>query len=211
MARSSKKDILDRFRWSVEIEGFGASGSRAGFSIIQTPSYQITTKEYPEGGAHLQPKQIVDTISYQPVELIRGVTKDIGFDVWARGPFDATQIYDGIKPAFLPNTIVTARNAFGGNVIDRSNNPPTEIVYNIDQYRRDVIIKHLSRTGKIVKIYTLKNCLPIEYKPASDFDASADSEVSVEKLVLKYESFEVTSEEGISVGKYLSDFINNIF
>ncbi len=59
------------------------------------------------------------------------------------------------------------------------------------EYRRDVIINHLDRQGRIVKRYLLYNAFPIEYKPASDFASDADDTLSMERLVLTYESFKV--------------------
>jgi phage tail-like protein len=62
---------------------------------------------------------------------------------------------------------------------------------NVNDYRRQVTIHHLDRQGRIVKSYVLYNAFPIEYKPASDFASDADDTLSLEKLVLTYESFEV--------------------
>ena len=53
MARISTKDPLDKFRWSVEIEGF----DRLGFASCETPSMTISTNKYHEGGNHLFPKR----------------------------------------------------------------------------------------------------------------------------------------------------------
>jgi hypothetical protein len=61
------------------------------------------------------------------------------------------------------------------------------------EYRKTVIISHLDRAGRPVKVYTLYNAFPIEYKPASDFSADTDDTLSMEKLVLTYESFDVES------------------
>lgn len=66
---------------------------------------------------------------------------------------------------------------------------------NIADYRRQVTIHHLDRQGRIVKSYVLYNAFPTEYKPASDFAADADDTLSLEKLVLTYESFEVITNE----------------
>lgn len=157
MARPTSKDPLDRFRWTVEIDDIG----RGGFSSVQTPSYSISTNEYKEGGAHLYPKQIVDSIRYEPISLERGVTSDDGFLKWAKGPF---QILN------------SATNTQDNN--------------NIENYRRDVIISHMDRAGSKIRIYRLFNAIPIEYKPASDFGSDIE-EVSLERIVIAYEGFEV--------------------
>lgn len=79
MARPSSKDPLDKFRWSVSIDGF----TRLGFASCDVPGYSVTTKPYSEGGQHLFPKQVVDSISFKPVTLTRGVTADLSFHDWA--------------------------------------------------------------------------------------------------------------------------------
>jgi phage tail-like protein len=158
MARPSTKDPLDKFRWSVEIEGF----TRSGFASCETPSVSINTQNYAEGGSHLFPKKIVDSIEYRPVTLQRGVTSDLNFHNWAKSYFEFIQGFQNVNMA------------------------------SAQEYRRTVIIKHLDRAGRTVKTYTLFNAFPIEYKPASDFSADSDDTLSMEKLVLTYESFTVT-------------------
>lgn len=170
MARPSTKDPLDKFRWSVEIEGF----NRLGFSSCETPSLSINTQSYPEGGNHLFPKKIVDSFEYRPVTLQRGVTSDLNFHIWIKSYFEFIR---GFK---VPRTTST-------NAVDFFNDQ------NPSEYRRTIIIKHLDRAGRVVKTYTLYNAFPIEYKPASDFSADSDDTLSMEKLVLAYESFDVVS------------------
>lgn len=160
MARPSSKDPLDKFRWSVAVDGF----TRLGFASCDVPGYSIQTKSYAEGGQHLFPKQIVDSISFKPVTLTRGVTADLSFHDWA------TQ------------SLIVARG------VTSDGKSPIE-------YRRDVTIKHLNRRGDVVKAYTLINAYPIEYEVASSFSSDADDVLSMEKLVLTYESFTVVSAE----------------
>lgn len=196
MARSNLRDPLDKFRWLVEIDGF----TRSGFATCQTPSYSITTKDYPEGGAHLTPRNIVDSISYTPVTLTRGVTNDTSFNRWAAGVFDLVQNNYAVKNNVPEGVIGDVASAIGpGAASFIAAAPPgiagASLVNSNSQfpfkYRRDVLIKHVNRLGQTVAIYKLYNAFPIEYKPASDFDASADDELSVESLTLSYEGFEV--------------------
>lgn len=168
MARPSSKDPLDKFRWIVSIDGF----TKLGFVSVQTPSYTINTNKYPEGGAHMFPKQIVDSVEYSPVTLTRGVTSDKSFHEWARGPFDIL-----------------------------STNDPTELEQNsesveVGAFRRNVTITHVDRVGRRVKSYELINAFPVGYKPASDFESQADDGVSIENLTLAYEAFVVRDSEG---------------
>jgi len=165
MARPSLKDPLDKFRWSIEISEFSG---KAGFTNVSTPAYEIVTTEYAEGGAHLHPRQIIDSISYKPITLSRGVTGNLDFHRWASKPFAA----------------LNAKGEFG-----ESEN------YVTSDYRTTVTIKHLARDGTVVKVYTLYNAVPVEYEVASDFDSGADDAVSLERLVIRYEGFDVESQE----------------
>lgn len=153
MARTGAKDPLDKFRWAVSVDGF----TKLGFFSCDVPSITINTKSYAEGGAHLFPKQIVESAEYSPVTLTRGVTTDKSFHGWA------SQVLQSVSLNLTPPA----------------------------NYRRKVTIHHLDRQSRIVKTYILHNAFPIEYKPASDFVSDGDDALSMEKLVLRYESFEV--------------------
>lgn len=158
MARSSAKDPLDKFRFALTIDGF----TRMGFASCETPSMSVNTQKYSEGGAHLWPKNIVDSVEYKPIALQRGVTSDFNFHQWA------IQFMELVK----------------GKRDNGNSSRPGE-------YRKTIIIDHMDRAGRIVKRYALYNAFPIEYKPASDFSADGDDLLSMERLVLAYESFEV--------------------
>lgn len=163
MARPSNKDPLDKFRWSVSIDGF----TRLGFAAVEVPTVSVTTNAYPEGGAHLFPRQIVDSVSYKPITLTRGVTSDKSFHEWAVMFIDLVRGFQELPKG-----------------VNGPANPASE-------YRRNVVIQHLDRAGRAVRTYTLYNAFPIEYQPASDFSADGDDTYSMEKLVLAYESFDV--------------------
>ena len=170
MARPSSKDPLDKFRWTVSIVSGGTETfTRLGFSSVETPEVNINVRSYPEGGNHLFPKQIIDTIQYKPVTLLRGVTSDLNFHEWA---IQFIELVNGQRD----------RSRLGNTAGPQL--PPGD-------YRRDVIIEHKDRAGRTVKRYVLHNAFPIEYKPASNFSADADDMLSMEKLVLAYESFSI--------------------
>ncbi len=177
MARSALQDPLDKFRWIVSIDDF----TRSGFTSCGVPSYKITTHDYPEGGAHLNPRNIPNSVSYTPVTLTRGVTNDTSFNKWANGAFDLVQNMAATQESGL----LDRTGILGPSAVRSSDEYPF-------QYRRTVKIKHVNRVGQTVVQYTLYNAFPIEYKPASDFDANADDGLSIETLVLGYEGFDVT-------------------
>jgi phage tail-like protein len=167
MARAASIDKLDKFRFKVTIPGF----TKMGFTSVESPSVQIGTTEYHEGGAHLYPRQIVDKAQYKPITLQRGVCNNIDFFNWIVDIFDIQ----------LPN---------GANATNAANAPNPVL-----DYRREIIIEHLDRVGRTIKQYNLFNCIPVEFVPASDFAADGDDGFSIEKLVLKYESFEVITPQ----------------
>lgn len=180
MARPSSKDPLDKFRWAVSIDGF----TRLGFTQCDVPSLTIQTKKYPEGGAHLTPRQIVDSVEYKPVTLVRGVTADTSFHDWA---VQFMEVVKGkIQQEERPGISIPFE--FGGGQV-----PAQKDTYAPLSYRRDVKIYHLNREGQVVKTYTLYNAFPVEYEPASQFSSDGDDMLSMEKLVLAYESFSVES------------------
>lgn len=185
MARSSLIDPLDKFRWTVDVAGF----SRLGFMTCSTPGHKITTKKYSEGGAHLTPRQIIEGIDYEPVKLTRGASSDTSFTKWATGPFDLVTNNAALNESsdFFGIEIPAGVQQLGLGapaLIKSSNNYPFN-------YRRTVKIEHINRLGTAEVVYTLYGAFVIEYKPASDFDAMADDEVSIETIVLAYESFDV--------------------
>lgn len=191
MARSELRDPLDKFRWIVQIDDF----SRSGFVACSTPSYKINTTTYAEGGSHLNPRQITDSIEYTPVTLTRGVTSDTSFNKWATGQFDIVQNNRNNGFFSVSDVNTDSIEGFLGTVGDFALNAisPSNVQTNNPglQYRRDVKIKHVNRAGQTVAIYTLFDAYPIEYKPASDFEANDDEGFSIETLILAYEGFDV--------------------
>ncbi len=189
MARSGVRDPLDKYRWVVDVPGF----TKLGFSQCGVPKYSITPREYAEGGAHLNPKLIIDKVSYVPITLARGVTNDTSFAKWASSAWDLVQNNSaqkssdsdfGSTPFGLVQSSISTFGDNGAEVI------PSESAYPFN-YRRKVKIEHVNRAGQTEVIYVLYNAFPIAYQPASDFDALADDGLSIETLTLGYEGFEV--------------------
>lgn len=185
MARSSLRDPLDKFRWAVQIEGF----TKLGFETTTVPGYKLTTNKYPEGGSHLNPRSIVDGNEFKPVILSVGVTTDTSFAKWASGPFDLVQNNAALNEsnsAFgIPIPPVVQQLGFGGAALVKSAN-----AYPFN-YRRKVVIEHINRLGVTEVTYTLYDAYVIEYEPSSDFNAKEDDDVSIGKLTLGYDGFDV--------------------
>ena len=205
MARSALRDPLDKYRWTVSIEGF----SKLGFHETSVPGYTITTKKYKEGGAHLTPRQIIDSVDFKPVTLSRGVTNDTSFNKWATGFIDlvtnngafngstseATSFGGGAVGAAAAKAIEGALNngAVPVKGFTRSQSSGALVTGGDSnlRYRKNVKIEHVNRTGQVEVVYMLYGAFPIEYNPASDFGAMSDDAVSIESITLGYETFEV--------------------
>lgn len=185
MARSGVKDPLEKFRWTVSVPGF----SRLGFTSCGVPKYNITTREYQEGGAHLTPKLIIDKMSTVPVTFSRGVTNDTSFNKWATACVDLVQNNAATtsSESVSPLSFVGAVQAFQDN---GANSVPSNTSYPFT-YRKDIKLEHVNRAGQVEVIYMLYNCIITSYQPASDFDSSADDTVSIESITISYEGFDV--------------------
>jgi hypothetical protein len=204
MARSSLRDPLDKFRWTVSISGF----SKLGFHETSAPGYNITARSYKEGGAHLTPRQIIDTVDFKPVVLSRGVTNDTSFNRWATSFIDlvtnnaSAQGSQGVLSSLVSGK-VPSPSSIAENALNNGARPVPSFVRSKDtldlfsggepnlNYRKDVKIEHVNRTGQVEVVYMLYGAFPIEYSPSSDFSAMSDDGVSIESITLAYESFEV--------------------
>lgn len=93
MARSAHYDPLDKFRWKVYIlSPAGANFVRAGFTECSAPSVTFMTREYVEGGRHMNPVLVHDRGSFKPITLKRGVVAQPNsndFAVWIERAFAA--------------------------------------------------------------------------------------------------------------------------
>lgn len=185
MARSALRDPLDKYRWSVSIDGF----SKMGFHETSTPGYTLTTRKYKEGGAHLTPRKVIDSVDLKQVKLTRGATNDTSFNKWATGFMDVVtnnSTFNDASNVPTSSPITTAASLNGAAPIQSFAGTAGSA-----GYRKDVKIEHVNRTGTVEVIYMLYNAFPVEYSPASDFGALSDDGVSIESITLEYESFEV--------------------
>lgn len=84
MARSGNTDILDTFRFQVDMDG----NTRAGFVECTAPRVEIKVREYIEAGRHMNPRKITQSASFPPIVLRRGVSTDTDFIDWVKSLFD---------------------------------------------------------------------------------------------------------------------------
>lgn len=181
MARSSKVDPLERFRFSVSWSADGESEStalvRLGFHDVQMPKRATTKISYREG---LDPDvhQLAAGLStMEDVVMSRGVIiEDIN------GEF-----YKWISAVHKPTAGAVGREALGARGKAALNN-----------YKKDITIKLLDREGNTARQWTLYNAFPTNFVPGSDLNAGEDGDKAMEQLTLAYEDFKEQAIAGNS-------------
>lgn len=172
MARSSKIDALEAFRFTVSFEG----QTRAGFHDAQVPKQTTTEGEYREGNAPTNMQKFAGLSRMEPVVLSRGATTNQDFYEWVKLVFNAENLPEG-QP-----------NVQGPDVVPLGD---------AEQYRKDITITLWQRKGVPAKQWVLYNAWPTNFQPGSDMNASEDGEKSMEQLTLAYESF--TELSGVEI------------
>jgi phage tail-like protein len=189
MARSSKNDPIDKFRFMITVlsndvskggftnsilntssiatnEDTGSIG-RAGFSECSTPKVTINNISYRENIHGNDKIQVPGLTTYEPVTLKRGATLGRELYFWYK---------EVNNSAASLNKFTEALSGFAGAPFQKPN------------FRREVLVSSLGRDGTFNKHWLLYNAWPNVYKGSDDFSASS-SEISLEQLSLVYETF----------------------
>jgi phage tail-like protein len=196
MARSSKSDPVEKFRFRVTVIAFDLSLAgavdtlanradlgihsglklitRAGFTEVTLPKATINEIPYRENIDNLRFIKIPGLAKYEPVTLKRGVTGNRNLYDWYR----------------LVNEEIALMN-----VANELSKDAQFSVSQSDGYRKDVVIEVLDREGKSVKAWYLFNAWPSTYIPGNDLNASSDEKL-LEEVTLTYEFF-VEMEGGL--------------
>ena len=180
MARSSTKDPVDKFRFRVSffegnqtltsIDSPGISQSdaiRSGFSDITLPQVKVKEIYYRENLDSNKRRKIAGLATYEPVILRRGVTKNREIYNWYK------KINNDISSLSTSNTLVTAFNF-----------PP----FLRADYRRDLLIESLDRSGETVRAWFIFNAFPLAYKGGDGLNSQTDQKL-LEELIITYEAF----------------------
>ena len=164
MARSSKVDAIEKFRFTISFDGL----SRAGFHDVSIPKQTTTKGEYREGNAPENVQLFAGLSKMEDVVMSRGLTTNQDFYSWVKLVFDPEKLPEG-QPNVQGTDVVPLGNA--------------------EKYRKDLTITLWARTGKPAKQWIIYNAFPVSFQPGSDMNASEDSEKSMEQLTVAYESF----------------------
>lgn len=190
MARSSKVDPVDKFRFRVSVISIDLSVtgavetlaqaaapqtvvrslavlSRAGFHEVQLPKANVSEISYRENIDNQRFSKIPGLVKYDPITLRRGVTTNRDFYDWYR----------------LVNEEL-ALLSVAQELNQDSKYSPTQTA----NFRKDVVIEVLNRAGDPVKAWYLFNAWPSGYKPGNDLSATAEEKL-IEEITLTYEFF----------------------
>jgi len=180
MARSSTQDPVDKFRFKVSFfegdqtltswDSPGISQSdiiRSGFSDITLPQSRVKEILYRENLDPNKHRKIAGLVTYEPVILRRGVTKNREIYNWYK------KVNNDIASLSTANTLVTAFNF-----------PP----FLRTDYRRDLLIESLDRSGETVRAWFIFNAFPLAYRGGDGLNAQTNEKL-LEELTLTYEAF----------------------
>lgn len=173
MARSSKVDPLEKFRFAISWSSSGDSEKtalvRLGFHDVQMPKRATTKISYREG---IDPdiNQLAPGLStMEDVVMNRGVIIEDAND----------EFYKWMSAVHNPTSGHVGREALSAR-------PANAAAAN---YRKDVTIQMLDREGNVARQWTLYNAWPSNFVPASDLNAGEDGDKAMEQLTLSYEDF----------------------
>ena len=173
MARSSKVDALEKFRFTVSWDGL----TRAGFHDVTIPKQSVTKGEYREGNAPDNVQLFPGLAKMEDVTMSRGMTTNQDFYNWAKEVFDPTALPEGLPQVTAGDNVPLGQST---------------------EFRRNLTITLWRRDGVPSKQWVLYNAWPVSFHPSSDLNASEDGEKAMEQLVVGYESFTELSGSEIS-------------
>lgn len=154
--------------------------TRAGFNKITLPKANIKTIRYRENIDNLKSIKVPGLVTYDNVVLSRGMVQTSDPRLLGGATTANRDMYNWYR---LVNEEIALLNV--ANEFTRDQNlVPTQS----NNFRKDVIIEVLNRTGQPVKGYYLFNAFPVSYTPGDNLDASANEKL-IEELELTYEAF----------------------
>lgn len=174
MARSSARDPLEKFRFQLDWTSTNGSEatprSRAGFTDVQTPKRSTNKITYREGNDPDISMVSAGLSTMEDIQLSRGLVK--------LDSAEANEFYKWMSSVHKPIA--------GHPGVDGDRDPDAAA----EEYRKDLTLTILDRTGAPARKWKLYNCFPVNFVPGSDLNASEDGDKSLEQLTITYEDFE---------------------
>lgn len=189
MARSTAKDPLEKFRFTVTvlnisvspgslIQQFTASAFlRSGFTSCKLPTKSTNEINYRESGDPEQLRKQPGLTKYSDFTLTRGSSENQDFYRWS----------NLIKGDSEFQSIMTE---VGGQLGINTQKAPTS---NALDYRKDIIINNIDRAGRIRKSWHLFNCWVKDFNPG-ELDAQREEQL-IESIVVCCEVFSEVSAD----------------
>jgi phage tail-like protein len=194
MARSSKQDVLDKFRFEIQViqldlnllaatealgnlfsdkinQTFGTNPfvvlSRSGFNEITLPKASVNIINYRENLDNQRFSKSPGLVKYDPVVLKRGATSSSELFQW----------YQMVSNDTVFMATAQELTKYNANIPSQD-----------EHFRREVLIKVNDRDGSEAKQWMLFNAWPSAYKGGNDLNAQAEEKL-IEELTLEYEFF----------------------
>lgn len=177
MARSAAVDALEKFRFIVEFLNSADSETttqdRAGFFEVSMPKRSTNKIQYREGDDPDIFTLSAGLSTMEDLTLTRGLIK------YAE---NGSALYRWMSAVHKPGNI-TAGHATKGAANAR---PSDEAKM---QYRKDIKITVLDRSGNPARVYEIYNAWPTNFVPSSDLNAGEDGDKALESITLAFEDF----------------------
>lgn len=220
MARSSRQDPVDNFRFDVTIVSLSLAPSqlisglqngglsqfaRAGFTTCTIPESTTTVIEYRENVDNYSPRKIPGLTRFNDITLTRGVITPANpnpLDLKNNIPFiskNPNDFYAWVRQVSSFNPALAALQTLTGTTRN-------QILKQSQDFRKDMIIIMRDREGNAARRWFLLDVWPTAYKGGSDLDAMSETK-SMESLTLTYEiAFELPTALGAA-----TELITNIY
>ena len=203
MARTSERDPLDKFRFKVTIlepaqtisfnkltgpdtvDSVNRTSNispNGGFSEVVLPKVTINEIQYRENIHGTSSIKKPGLANYEPITLRKGAFIDTNLYDWLSKVHDSTVNINAYLSSLSSLAVMPIQNT---------------------QYRRDLFISVMDRSGEFVKHWYVYEAFPTGYSPGDSLSASEDAKL-VNELTLAYEGFVEVQ------GKTISEALHNV-
>jgi len=138
----------------------------AGFTSITPPRFTVNEINYRENIDMLRTTKQPGLITYEPVTLKRGVTKNKQLYNWYKKVHNDAYSFNSANEILADQNIVP--------------------VFPV-KFRKEMLISSIDREGKGIRHWLCLNAFPVSYKGADNFDASDEGKL-IEEMVITYEA-----------------------
>ena len=177
MVRAAENDPLEKFRFQVTLTLPGSMTQlRAGFHDIQMPKRSTNKVMYREGDHPDISMLSAGLNTMEDVVMARGLLQKEAI----AGAGGGDDFYKWMSKVHAPTAAVNSI---------RQETPSSPGPTGSMDYRGQITITMLDRSGVASRKWELYNCWPTNFVPGSDLNAGEDGEKSIQSLTLAYEDF----------------------